>query len=138
MGLRNTSIAILGASLLFAPSGQAEEPDKIYTLGSAPTCDNTTHTCRTHILEVHQDSPGETRAKIYFDAPAGVQFIGHQWGVELEAGGADHHVHAYSEGPGSFSCEWYAKKRYHGDNGLAKGYCEAEFTGTAMSAAAAR
>ncbi|WP_454616505.1 hypothetical protein [Bradyrhizobium cenepequi] len=138
MGSRAILMTVIGVGLLFASPSHAETrsetiPDKIYTLGAKPTCDNTTHICRTNILEVHQDSVGETRIKILYDAPPGVQFIGHQWGVELEAGGADHHVHAYSEGPGSFSCEWYAKKKFHGDNGLAKGYCEAEFSGTATA-----
>jgi len=97
---------------------------------SNPACDNTTHTCKTIIIEVHQDYVGHKRLKIVFDAPAGVRLIGRPSGVELEAGGADHHVHAHSEGPEAFSCEWYAKKRPFGDNGLAKGYCEAEFSDT--------
>jgi hypothetical protein len=139
-GRRSTAIAIVAGFFValtgFGTVGTANaDPvpaaDIKITAGATPTCDNATHLCKTPIIELHQDSPGDSRLKNSYDAPPGVQFVGRQRGVELEAGGADHHVHAYSDGPNQFSCEWYAKKRVGGDNGLAKGYCEAEFTGTA-------
>jgi hypothetical protein len=134
MRLWTAVMALLAAGLVCTSSSNAADPSgssaKSKAARSNPTCDNTTHICKTLIIEVHRDYAGEKRLKIVFEAPAGVQLIGRQSGVELEAGGADHHVHAYSEGPQAFSCEWYAKKRPFGDNGLAKGYCEAGFSGT--------
>ena len=135
MRLWTTSVvALFAAGLVCTSSSNAADRSassaKSKATRSNPTCDNTTHTCKTLTLEVHQDHVGKKRLKIVFDAPAGVRFVGGQWSVESEAGDADHHVHAYSEGPEAFSCEWYARKWPFGDNGLAKGYCEAEFSGT--------
>jgi hypothetical protein len=129
MRLWTTVMALLVEGLVCTSSSNAADRSGSSTR-SNPTCDNTTHTCKTLIIELHRDYAGQKRLKIVVDAPAGVRLIGRQRGVELEAGGADHHVHAYSEGPEAFSCEWYAKKRPFGNNGLAKGYCEAEFSGT--------
>jgi hypothetical protein len=67
------------------------------------------------------------------DAPAGVTFRFPATGVELEAGGKDHHVQFFFDpkNPAHFDCEWYAEKIWFGDNGLAKGYCEIAFSGIA-------
>ncbi|MBB3313101.1 hypothetical protein FHT78_004889 [Rhizobium sp. BK196] len=100
-------------------------------LGIKPDCDNSTHICKTKISEVHQDDPGDTRVRLVYDAPAGVSFTNPARGVEVEAGGAEHHVHVFLTGSQNFECEWFAKKKLFGDNGLAKGYCYVTFTGTA-------
>ena len=125
-------IAVLGFALVPSSVVSQQKSQEVLVVavpshGNHVTCDNTARICKTNIVEVHQDHAGDTRYKALYEAPAGVTFTGEPRGVELEAGGADHHVHAYSEGLQHFSCEWYARKRPGGDNGLAKGYCERGF-----------
>jgi hypothetical protein len=102
--------------------------------GYKPKCDDRTKLCRTDIKEWHQDDPGAIRVRLTYDAPAGVTFRFPATGVELEAGGKDHHVQIFfdAKNPAHFDCEWYAEKIWFGDNGLAKGYCEIAFSGTAQ------
>lgn len=92
------------------------------------TCDNATRKCVTPVRQVNQDSVGRVQLHLTFLMPSGLLVIEPVRGVEIEGGGAQHHVHVFiGDDRTRFDCEWFARKRLGGDNGLAKGYCEVSF-----------
>jgi DNA-binding CsgD family transcriptional regulator len=90
-----------------------------------------THVCKTAINEVHADGCFASRkARYEYQRPPNVVFVaGSDRGHEIEAGGASHGVtSSLINNSTTLVCEWFARAKCGGDNGLAKGFCDVQFT----------
>lgn len=117
-------LSLTGCEFIEQPSAKGiEQPS-----AKGVVCDYSTRKCVTPVREVHQNGVGETQLRLTFELPPGLSLTEPVRGVEIEGGGAQHHVQVFiGQDRSKYDCEWFARKRFGGDNGLAKGFCEVSF-----------